>query len=62
MNIRPVVYCTAIAEGGQVEWDFLWNKYLETNVAAERTIILQALGCSKNKAVLEVQLTLHQIY
>lgn len=62
MNIRPVVYCTAIAEGGQAEWDFLWKQYLETNVAAERIVILKSLGCSRNKAVLEVQQAILEIH
>lgn len=41
------MYCTAISDGGQIEWDFAWQRYLNTNVANEKEILLTALGCSK---------------
>lgn len=56
------MYCTAIAEGGQAEWDFLWKKYHETKVAAERNVILMALGCGKTKSVLEVMQNILEIH
>lgn len=46
-NLKSVVYCTAIRYGGQIEWDFAWNRYLETNVGSEKEILLHALGCSR---------------
>lgn len=55
VNIRAVVYCTAIAEGGEAEWNFLWQKYLAENVATEQVVILAALGCSLDKTILEVR-------
>lgn len=46
-NIRVPVYCAAIRQGTKEDFDFLWTKYLETNVAAEQINILSALGCAK---------------
>ncbi|XP_076258211.1 suppressor of ER stress-induced death [Rhynchophorus ferrugineus] len=46
-DLRETVYCTAIADGGQEEWNFAWNRYLNTNVGADEEIILSALACSK---------------
>ncbi|XP_050293862.1 aminopeptidase Ey-like [Anthonomus grandis grandis] len=46
-DLREVVYCTAIRDGGQDEWDFAWNRYLNTNVASDKEILLNALSCSK---------------
>ncbi|XP_048524081.1 aminopeptidase N [Dendroctonus ponderosae] len=47
LNVRQTVYCTAIGDGGQEEWDFAWNRYLNANVATDKEIILTALACSK---------------
>jgi aminopeptidase N len=47
-DLRSVVYCSAINNGGDAEWDFLWNKYLESDVAADQVLILAALGCTRN--------------
>ncbi|KAK4304350.1 hypothetical protein Pmani_023699 [Petrolisthes manimaculis] len=46
-NVRYVVYCNAIANGGEEEWNFAWEKFLSSNVAAEKTKLLNALGCTK---------------
>ncbi|XP_054003259.1 aminopeptidase N isoform X2 [Hylaeus anthracinus] len=47
-NLKTVVYCTAIRVGGQTEWDFAWQRYLETNVGSEKDLLLNALGCSRD--------------
>jgi aminopeptidase N len=52
-NARPAVYCTAIKEGNKDDWEFLWDQYLKANFDAEKKIIINALGCSTNKTVLE---------
>lgn len=55
VNIRPVVYCTAISESvDSKEWDHLWNAYKTTNVAAEQRVIYEALGCTRNAVILRV--------
>lgn len=50
--MRSVVYCTAIAEGNQTTWDLFWDRFTKANVAAEQVLILNALGCTKNKDTL----------
>ncbi|XP_012252261.2 uncharacterized protein LOC105683883 [Athalia rosae] len=57
-NIRPAVYCTAIRHGTPEDWQFLYREYYRSNVAAEQTVILAALGCSRDKNVLESYLRL----
>lgn len=47
-----MVYCHAISDGGQEEWDFAWQRYLNTNVASEQDILLTSLGCSKEPWIL----------
>ncbi|KAA0203270.1 hypothetical protein HAZT_HAZT008383 [Hyalella azteca] len=46
-NLRSTVYCTAIAQGGEAEWNFAWAQYLATNVASEQDRILYALSCTR---------------
>lgn len=51
-NLKSVVYCTAIREGGQTEWDFAWQRYQETNVGTEKDLLLLALGCTRETWIL----------
>jgi len=45
-DLRSVVYCSALINGGEEEWDFLWEQYQKTNVATDQVLILNALGCT----------------
>uniref|UniRef100_A0A1B6CLC6 Aminopeptidase n=1 Tax=Clastoptera arizonana TaxID=38151 RepID=A0A1B6CLC6_9HEMI len=51
-NLKSTVYCTAIRAGGQAEWDFAWERYLRTNVGSEKSLLLSAMGCSKETWIL----------
>uniref|UniRef100_A0A3Q4GII6 Aminopeptidase n=1 Tax=Neolamprologus brichardi TaxID=32507 RepID=A0A3Q4GII6_NEOBR len=46
-NLRTTVYCSAIAEGGVVEWDFAWRMYKNATIASEAEKLLYALSCTK---------------
>jgi len=46
VNMKGVTYCNAIAEGGQKEWDFAWERYKNSNVGTEKANILSALSCT----------------
>lgn len=52
MNLRPIVYCTAIRMGKEAEWSFLWKRYANSNVGAEKTMIISALSCSREQWLL----------
>ncbi|XP_031634254.1 aminopeptidase N-like [Contarinia nasturtii] len=45
-NIKEIVFCTALRGGSSKEWNFAYNRYLETADASEKDIILSALGCT----------------
>lgn len=51
-DVRVIVYCTAIRDGGQEEWDFAWQRYLNTNVASEQDVLLTNLACSREPWIL----------
>lgn len=51
-NLKSTVYCYAIAEGGEEEWNFAWHRYLESNVASEKNRLLSAMGCTKHVWIL----------
>lgn len=46
-DLKPVIYCTAIRYGGEKEWDFLWEQYLKSNIATQKSTLLHALGCTR---------------
>ncbi|XP_073980169.1 aminopeptidase N-like isoform X2 [Rhodnius prolixus] len=47
-NVRDVVYCTAIKFGDTETWDFLWKRYLNSNLGSEKSRLLRALACSRD--------------
>ncbi|CAL8109596.1 unnamed protein product [Orchesella dallaii] len=51
-NFRRTIYCSAIKRGGQKEWDFLWQRYLKSNVASDKSSIMISLSCSKDPWIL----------
>lgn len=51
-NLRSIVYCTAIREGSETEWDFAYRKYLETSSVAEKNTLIDALGCTRQRWLL----------
>jgi aminopeptidase N len=46
-NLKSVIYCTAIRMGGEAEWNFMWQRYLESNVGSEKDLFMFALGCTR---------------
>jgi len=48
-ELREVVYRTAIRNGGDKEWEFLWEVFLKETVDSERNKIIYALGASTNE-------------
>lgn len=53
LDLRSVIYCTAVRYGNDREWKFLWQRYRNSNVATERSLILGALGCSREVWLLQ---------
>ncbi|XP_065352031.1 aminopeptidase Ey-like [Cloeon dipterum] len=47
VELRSVVYCKAVESGGEPAWDFVWKRFLGSNVAAERSKLRSALGCAR---------------
>ncbi|KZC13131.1 Aminopeptidase N, partial [Dufourea novaeangliae] len=56
-NARAAVYSTAIRSGTYEDWEFLWQHYLKTEFATEKKIILDALGCTTNKTLLNMYIS-----
>lgn len=43
------MYCTAVSEGGDIEWDIGWNQYLASGDSTHKDHLLRALACSKDE-------------
>ncbi|KAJ8889370.1 hypothetical protein PR048_008869 [Dryococelus australis] len=50
-DLKIIVYCNALRQGGETEFNFLWNRYLTHTVNAERLIILAVMGCTRNETL-----------
>ncbi|KAJ8417583.1 hypothetical protein AAFF_G00224260 [Aldrovandia affinis] len=51
-NLRPMVYCSAIGAGGEVEWDFAWKMLKMSSSDVERERLVEALACTKQVWIL----------
>ncbi|XP_068239378.1 aminopeptidase N-like [Palaemon carinicauda] len=51
-NLKSMVYCRGIQEGGEKEWQFAWQQYLLSNVGSEKEQLLSAMGCTRNQQIL----------
>ena len=51
-NLKQVVYMAGVAEGGEAEWDFLWDIYQKASDPTEQGLILYALSCSRQLWIL----------
>uniref|UniRef100_A0A8C0KWC9 Aminopeptidase n=1 Tax=Canis lupus dingo TaxID=286419 RepID=A0A8C0KWC9_CANLU len=45
-NLRSTVYCNAIAQGGEEEWNFVWEQFRNTSLVNEADKLRSALACS----------------
>ncbi|KAM3625485.1 uncharacterized protein V6R79_012732 [Siganus canaliculatus] len=52
-NLRATVYCDAIANGGQDEWDFAWEIFTKTETASEAEKLMYGLSCANDISLLE---------
>lgn len=51
-GLKLLVYGMGIAEGGEPEWDYMWNKYLHSYDPAERLLYMVALSNSRQHWIL----------
>ena len=51
-NLRSTVYCNAIAQGGEDEWDFAWEQFQKATLVNEADKLRIALACSKQVWIL----------
>ncbi|XP_047453445.1 aminopeptidase Ey-like [Mugil cephalus] len=52
-NLRSAVYCSAMAAGGEAEWDFGWRQFKNSPVASEAQKLMSALACTTNTQLLQ---------
>lgn len=51
-NLRSSVYCNAIAQGGEEEWDFVWEQFRKAELVNEADKLRGALACSNQVWIL----------
>lgn len=49
-NLRSLVYCNAIRHGNSSDFDFLYDRFLAEDVAAEQLNLLAGMACTKVEA------------
>uniref|UniRef100_A0A8C5LGH5 Aminopeptidase n=1 Tax=Jaculus jaculus TaxID=51337 RepID=A0A8C5LGH5_JACJA len=51
-NLRSTVYCNAIAQGGEDEWNFAWDQFRNATLVNEADKLRSALACSNQVWIL----------
>ena len=51
-NLKTLVYGVGVAEGGESEWNFVWNKYNQSNDPYEKRLLLRSLAESTEPWIL----------
>ncbi|XP_042901838.1 aminopeptidase N [Parasteatoda tepidariorum] len=46
-NLRSVVYCSAVKNGGEDVWNFIWEQYKKAQIASEKDKFMYSLACAK---------------
>ncbi|KAG8235177.1 hypothetical protein J437_LFUL015483 [Ladona fulva] len=54
-DLREVVFCNGIRYGSTSEWEFAWQRCLNSNASTERDFLLDSLGCTREIPLLEKQ-------
>ncbi|XP_020820815.1 aminopeptidase N [Phascolarctos cinereus] len=52
-NLRSTIYCNAIARGGEEEWEFAWNQFLNATLVTEADKLRSGMACSKEVWILQ---------
>ncbi|KAL0882634.1 hypothetical protein ABMA27_001069 [Loxostege sticticalis] len=52
VDSRNWVYCNALRQGTEEDFDFLWDRFLNHNVYSEKIVLLQTLGCTPHETSL----------
>ena len=52
-SLQTTVLCSGIGRGDVSHWDFLWERYINSNNANEKVNIMTALSCSSEIWILE---------
>merc|ERR1719219_1280145 len=47
VDMKSTIYCQAVRNGAEDEWDFAWERYQASNVATEKRALLGGMSCSK---------------
>lgn len=48
-NMRRDAFCLGVRYGHEQEWNFLWDRYRNSNVAGEKADLLYAMGCTRER-------------
>ncbi|XP_055847857.1 uncharacterized protein LOC129913294 [Episyrphus balteatus] len=51
-NLQSVVYCNGLKKGGSAEFDYVYNRLMNSVDQAERKTLISALGCSHDLVLL----------
>lgn len=58
VDLRPTVYCAAISNGNEDDWQFLLRMYKESMVTTGKLNLVTSMACSRNTTTLRQYLDL----
>lgn len=52
-NLRFLLYSIGVQEGGEEEWNQVFNKYFTTHIASDKRILLESLSYTRNPRMIQ---------
>ena len=52
-NYKPVVYCQALANGGEKKWNLVWEAYKGEEDSHEKSTLMESLTCTKDPLLIQ---------
>ena len=54
---RATIMCNGAIKGGVTTYGFLWESYMNSNQASEKSLMLKTIGCIENREILADYIT-----
>ncbi|PIK60213.1 putative glutamyl aminopeptidase [Apostichopus japonicus] len=52
VNLAPIMKCGGVRTGQEEDWNFVWEQFKSNKIASEKYVLLRAVTCTRDPAIL----------
>ncbi|XP_071825548.1 aminopeptidase Ey-like isoform X2 [Apostichopus japonicus] len=52
VNLAPIMKCGGVRTGREEDWNFVWEQFKSNKIASEKYVLLRAVTCTRDPAIL----------